>query len=70
MLDCVQGDRMSKGVIDIVYGTRVEENKSVGKSNCFSIVAPNGKKHVLRAKDNEELAVWMQAIQNNALVCD
>ncbi len=47
----------------------MEENHGVGKPNCFSVITPS-KKFVFRAKDNGELAVWMQAIQNNALVCD
>ena len=64
-----QGDRKCKGVIEIDYGTRVEENHSIGKSNCFSVITPS-KKYIFRAKDSEELTVWMQAIQNNALVCD
>lgn len=64
-----QGDRKCKGVVELDYGTRVEENHSVGKSNCFSVITP-AKKFVFRAKDSDELAVWMQAIQNNALVCD
>ena len=65
----IQGDRKCKGVVELDYGTRVEENHGVGKPNCFSVITPS-KKFVFRAKDNSELAVWMQAIQNNALVCD
>ena len=56
-------------MIELDYGTRVEENFAVGKTNCFSVITPS-RKYVFRAKDSEELGVWMQAIQNNVLVCD
>ena len=50
----IQGDRKCKGVVELDYGTRVEENHGVGKPNCFSVITPS-KKFVFRAKDNSEL---------------
>ena len=59
-----EGSAKPRGAIQMVDGTDVIVEESYPKPYCFTIVTPR-KRFVLQAADEDEMAEWLEAIQNN-----
>lgn len=59
-----EGAKASKGVINMVAGTDVIIEEKYSKPFCFTVITP-AKRFVLQAADEDEMAEWIEAIQNN-----
>ena len=58
----------AKGVVRMVKGTEVVVEDSYTKPHCFNINTPS-RKYTVQASNDEEMAEWMEALQNNLDVC-
>lgn len=63
-----EGAKKPKGCISMVDGTDVLVEEKYQKPFCFTIVTPR-KRFVLQAADEDEMAEWIEAIQNNLECC-
>lgn len=59
-----EGAPKAKGVIHMVEGTDVVIEEKYSKPFCFTISTPS-RRHILQAADEDEMAEWVEAIQNN-----
>jgi hypothetical protein len=59
-----EGATKARGVIRMVDGTDVIVEERYAKPFCFTIITPS-KRFVLQAADEDEMAEWLEAIQNN-----
>jgi len=59
-----EGAAKARGVIRMVDGTDVIVEERYPKPYCFTIVTPS-KRYVLQAADEDEMAEWLEAVQNN-----
>jgi hypothetical protein len=59
-----EGAPKPKGVINMTEGTDVVIEERYAKPFCFTVSTP-AKRYILQAADEEEMAEWIEAIQNN-----
>ena len=64
-----EGSDKPKGVIRMVAGTDVVIEEKYSKPFCFTLVTPK-KKFILQAANEDEMADWIEAIQNNLENCE
>ncbi len=63
-----EGAPKPKGVIAMAEGTDVIIEERYAKPFCFTVSTP-GKRYILQAADDDEMAEWIEAIQNNLECC-
>jgi hypothetical protein len=59
-----QGDRKSKGCVELQPDTIVEENMQMGKPFCFSVITKT-RTFVFQCKDKPAMETWMTSIAHN-----
>ena len=59
-----EGATKPRGVIQMVDGSDIIIEERYAKPFCFTIITP-AKRFVLQAADEDEMAEWLMAIQNN-----
>lgn len=63
-----EGAKVPKGVINMIDGTDVIIEEKYPKPFCYTVITPT-KRFVLQAADEDEMAEWIEAIQNNLECC-
>jgi hypothetical protein len=63
-----EGAPKAKGVIKMVEGTDVIIEERYVKPFCFTVCTPT-KRYILQAADDDEMAEWVESIQNNLETC-
>ena len=63
-----EGAPKARGMIQMVEGTDVIIEERYAKPFCFTICTPS-KRYILQAADDDEMAEWVESIQNNLETC-
>jgi hypothetical protein len=63
-----EGAKSARGVISMVDGTDVIVEEKYPRPYCFTVITPT-KKFILQTANEDEMAEWIEAIQNNLECC-
>ena len=63
-----EGAKQPKGIINMADGTDLIVEERYPRPFCFTILTP-AKRYVLQTADDDEMAEWIEAIQNNLECC-